>query len=59
MTCKEFHELSIQEKTKYIGLLVHAVQNDTKSYAYGLAIIDEANQKGLFNNVIINPPNGG
>lgn len=55
MICKEFEELTPQEKTTYIGQLVHYVQSDSDMFKSGQLLIEVAKSKGLFDNVIINP----
>lgn len=55
MICKEFDELTPQEKTTYIGQLVHSVQSDSELFKTGQMLISVAKKKGLFDNVIINP----
>lgn len=55
MICAEFDQLSPQEKTEYIGKLVHAVQSDSHFFKLGTLLIRDAKKEGLFDNVIINP----
>lgn len=57
MICPEFDQLSPQEKTEYIGKLVHAVQSHSQFFRLGEYLIRDANKIGLFDNVIINPQN--
>lgn len=55
--CKEFMELTPLEKSNYIGSLVHIATNDSEIYLLGQKLIAKGIKKGLFQNVIINPPN--
>lgn len=55
MICKEFDELTPQERVTFIGRLVHAVQNSSGFFYEANRIITNAALSGLFDNVIINP----
>lgn len=55
MICPEFESLTPNERTEFIGGLVHAVQNSSAFFRLGTYIIRDAKKTGLFDNVIINP----
>lgn len=57
MICKKFAELTPKEKVLFIGELTHACMNDDDLYALGIEIINEANRKGILENVKIMPDN--
>lgn len=57
MICEKFDSLSHKEKIEYIGMLVHSVQSDSQLYTIGLAIIRQAKERGILDDVVINPPN--
>lgn len=56
MICESFEKLTPLERVKYIGEVIHGIQNDDTLFKLGEAIILVAQQKGLFQGVIINPP---
>jgi hypothetical protein len=55
MICETFLKLTPLEQSTFIGQLVHSVQNDEDLLKKGKSIIFEAEKKGLFDGVIINP----
>lgn len=58
MNCQEYQNLSHFSKVEFIGKLVHAVQNDGWCYVLGQALVDYAEETGIFDNVTILPENG-
>jgi hypothetical protein len=56
MLCNSFQNLSVKEKVEFIGLLSHAVMNDEHSFIIGSELINKATRKGIFENIVINPP---
>jgi len=56
MNCAEYQNLTPLEKSQYIGELVHACISDTKYFKMGEKLIKQAQDKGLFEGVVINPP---
>lgn len=57
MICKQYSELIPIEQRNYIGALVHSVMNDEGLFLEGVKLIKKAEKKGLFDGVLINPPN--
>jgi len=57
MICNKFAELTPKEKVLFIGELTHACMNDDEIYGLGVAIINFATSKGIFENVKIMPDN--
>lgn len=57
MICKEYEELSIIEKTQLIGRAIHLIQNQSEAFLATLSMIRQAENNGLFDNVIIIPDN--
>jgi hypothetical protein len=57
MICETFLKLTPLEQSTFIGQLVHSVQNDETLLKKGKQIIIEAEKRGLFAGVIINPLN--
>lgn len=56
MNCQEYQQLTPLEKSQYIGELVHACISDSKYFKMGQKLIKQAQDKGLFEGVVINPP---
>ena len=56
MNCKEYQSLLPQEKTEYIGKLLHSVQSDSKLFEVGQRIIKAATKAKLFEGVEIAAP---
>lgn len=57
MNCPTFLTLTPMERSKYIGMLIHAVQSDEELFILGQQLIDLATIKGLFDGVTIMPNN--
>lgn len=55
MNCDKYQKLVPREKSQFIGLLLHAVQNDDEFFELGALIINKAENKGTFENVTILP----
>lgn len=55
MVCPEYDLLTDIEKRIYTGKLIHAVQNDSRLFYVGTAIIETATKEGLFANVVFHP----
>ena len=55
MNCKNWLELSLQEKVLMIGKITHLVQNYETGFMAVDAIITAANHNGIFKEVLINP----
>ena len=56
MICKTFLDMTPQERSAYIGKLVHCVQNSELLLLRGEKIIKEGEKLGLFEGVTIGPP---
>lgn len=57
MICEKFDSFTHKEKIEFIWKLVHSVQSDNKLLIIGEAIIRQAEERGILNDVIINPEN--
>ncbi len=57
MNCINYQTLTPKEKTDFIGKLLHAAQSDNGIFLSCEVLIQEAEQKGIYDGVIINPPN--
>lgn len=57
MICKKYDSLSHVDKIKFIGELVHIVQNDDEFYDMGFSLIYMAKMKGVLDGVKIIPNN--
>lgn len=55
MCIQKYSELSIIEKRKKIGMLVHAYQNDPYFYEIADQLIELSKAKGIFEGVTILP----
>lgn len=55
MICKNFSELSSLEKFMFVGRLTHACMNDNEFFDLACKIINDAETKGLFENVKFMP----
>ena len=53
--CKLWMDLSLQEKIVMIGKTTHLIQNDATGFEAVERILRQAEVKGIFNEVIINP----
>lgn len=59
MICESFDLLSHKEKIEFIGKLVHSVQSDNNLFIVGQSIIRQAEETGILDDVVINPPKSG
>jgi hypothetical protein len=57
MICKKYDNLSHVDKIRYIGELIHIVQNDDEFYDMGFSLIYMARMKGILDGVQILPEN--
>jgi uncharacterized protein YdeI (BOF family) len=57
MNCQNYRDLSVIERIKYLGMLIHAVQNDDFLFEAGKGIISIAEKNMLFKGVVIMPEN--
>lgn len=57
MLCNKYSNLSLVEKIRFIGELVHCVQNDDDSFQVGKALIVAAKINGVLDGVVILPEN--
>jgi hypothetical protein len=55
MICKKYNNLSHVDKIRYIGELIHIVQNDDEFYEMGFSLIYMARMKGILDGVQILP----
>lgn len=55
MLCKKYADLSHVDKIRYIGELIHIVQNDDEFYEMGFSLIYMAKMKGILDGVQILP----
>lgn len=55
MICDKFDSLTHKEKIDFIGKLVHSVQSDGHLFIIGQAVIRQAEERGILDDVIINP----
>lgn len=55
MICKKYKNLSHVDKIRYIGELIHIVQNDDEFYDMGYSLIYMARMKGILDGVKILP----
>lgn len=55
MVCQKFSEKNPLDKVMFIGELTHACMNDDNLHDMGIALIEIARKKGLFDNVKIMP----
>jgi hypothetical protein len=53
--CEKYNTLSHRERIDYIGKLLHSVQSDNQLYIIGQAIIRQAENNGILDDVVINP----
>lgn len=54
--CENYQRLLPMERYEFVGKVVHALQNDNQSFHVMTAIVNDAQKRGVFNDVIINPP---
>jgi hypothetical protein len=55
MLCKKYADLSHVDKIRYLGELIHIVQNDDEFYDMGFSLIYMARMKGILDGVQILP----
>lgn len=55
MICTKFEELTHKEKIELIGKVVHSIQSDNQLFIIGQAIIRQAEERGVLDDVIILP----
>jgi hypothetical protein len=56
MICPLYDSLSPLERVEMVGKICHAMQSDNSTFLQVAAIISLAERKGVFDNVVINPP---
>lgn len=54
--CEKFEQLNVFEKRDFIGSLNHACMNDDICFELATRLLNYAQNKGVLNGVIINPP---
>lgn len=55
MLCKKYANLSHVDKIRYLGELIHIVQNDDEFFDMGSSLINKAKSEGLLDGVKILP----
>lgn len=55
MLCSNYEKLAALDRVKMVGEIVHALQSDNSIFKNVQDLIHLAKQKGLFENVTINP----
>jgi len=55
MICQNYNNLSLPEKITIIGEIIHAIQNDDKTFKKGIELISYAKSRGVLDGVIILP----
>jgi len=55
MLCNKYADLSLIEKIRFIGELVHSVQNDDDCFQVAEALIVVAKRSGVLDGVVILP----
>lgn len=55
MLCKKYANLSHVDKIRYLGELIHIVQNDDEFFDMGYSLIYMARMKGILDGVKILP----
>jgi hypothetical protein len=53
--CDAYQRLSNEEQIEFIGKICHLVQNDEFSFQLAISMLNKAEMKGLFKDVLINP----
>jgi hypothetical protein len=53
--CDAYQRLSEVEQIEFIGKICHLVQNDEFSFQLAISMLNKAEMKGLFKDVLINP----
>lgn len=55
MMCEKYEELTVVEKIRLIGAVVHCLQSDNALFIKALKLIDEGNKKGILDGVTFIP----
>lgn len=55
MICENYNLLSHRERIEYVGKLIHSVQSSNQLFIIGNAIIKQAEEMGILDDVIILP----
>lgn len=55
MICQEYEQMNAIEKRDFVGSLIHSCISDSVLFNKGKKLIAEAEKKGLFEGVKINP----
>ena len=55
MICKSYDQLTIVEKTQFIGKLMHLVQTNDNAFMTADQLLSSADKEGIFKNVVILP----
>jgi phosphopantetheine adenylyltransferase len=55
MLCEKYNNLTIPERLKAIREVVHALQNDNEAFVSIMDAVKDAELRGVFNGVVINP----
>lgn len=55
MICKSFSNLALIDKFMFVGKLTHACMNDCELFELACKIIEEAEDRGLYENVKFMP----
>jgi hypothetical protein len=53
--CDAYQRLEEVEQIEFIGKICHLVQNDEFSFQLATSMLNRAEMKGYFNDVVINP----
>lgn len=56
MLCEQFLQMTTKERIEFIGKLNHAVMNDVGCFEAAAVLLNFAESKKLFDDVVINPP---
>lgn len=56
MICEKYSNLTIEEKIRMVGILVHIIQTDDTFFDLGQMAIDKAAERGLLEGILILPP---
>lgn len=55
MICKNYDQLTIVEKTQFVGKLMHLVQTSDHAFLSAEQLIKTADSQGVFNKIVILP----
>ena len=55
MICNSYDQLTIIEKTQFIGKLIHLIQSNEDAFKEADSLLNKASQQGWLNNVTILP----